>query len=200
MVKTSHFERMAKYYDTATKILMMGTYGKVRDTITDVPKVKRALDLCCGTGYVTGHIKADQVVALDLSSGMLKVNTDKNKGTTSVTPLVGDAFNLPFPDASFDGVYNTLAAHEFKRIENILKEAYRVLKPGGTMILYDFNDPHNPLLRYTYLPFLRHIVELGTFFVYDEEGWKKIFREAGFQDIQCQTLYKASVLIRAGKR
>lgn len=199
MVKTGHFERMARYYDTATKILMLGTYGKVRDRIVASPNVERALDLCCGTGYVTGHINADRVVALDLSPGMLAVNREKNRGKGHISYLVGDAFDLPLPEGSFDAVYNTLAAHEFRRIERILKEAYRVLKPGGTLVLYDFSYPDNVLLRYTYLPFLRHVVELGTFHVYDEAGWRKILKDAGFKDVKAETLYRASILIRARK-
>lgn len=199
MVKTSHFERMAKYYDSATKILMLGTYGKVRERIISEPPVKRALDLCCGTGYVTGHIDAETVVALDMSPGMLRVNRDKNRERRRVNITVGDAFRLPFADSSFDAVYNTLAAHEFKKISKIVEEAYRVTKPGGRLVLYDFSYPENLLLRYTYLPFVKHIVELGTFFVYNAEGWRKILNEAGFKDVESETLYGASILVRARK-
>jgi demethylmenaquinone methyltransferase/2-methoxy-6-polyprenyl-1,4-benzoquinol methylase len=112
---------------------------------------------------------------------------------------VGDAFRLPFADNSFDAVYNTLAAHEFKKISKIIAEAYRVLKPGGRIVLYDFSYPENLLLRYTYLPFVKHIVELGTFFVYDAEGWRKILNAEGFKDIETESLYGASILIRARK-
>jgi len=199
MVKTSHFERMAKYYDSATKILMLGTYGKVRNRIVSEPPVERALDLCCGTGYVTGHINAKTVVALDMSPGMLRVNRDKNRERKHVNITVGDAFRLPFPDNSFDAVYNTLAAHEFKKISNIISEAYRVLRPGGRLVLYDFSYPENLVLRYTYLPFVKHIVELGTFFVYNGEGWRKILNEAGFKDVKSESLYGASILMRARK-
>jgi SAM-dependent methyltransferase len=166
MVKKSHFERFAEHYDFLTKLLMMGTYGPVRKRIVSTPNVETALDLCCGTGYVTGYINAQKIVALDLSPSMLKVNQEKNKDKKKVGAVVGDAFSLPFPEDSFDAVYNTLAAI---------------------------------FLRYTYLPFLKHVVELGTFFVYDANGWKELLKEVGFKDIETETLYKASILIRARK-
>jgi ubiquinone/menaquinone biosynthesis C-methylase UbiE len=178
---------------------MMGTYGKVRNEIVATPRVETALDLCCGTGYVTGRINAERVIALDLSLGMLKVNREKNKEKKNISIVVGDAFRLPFPDSSFDAVYNTLAAHEFKNISYLLKEAYRILKPSGQFTLYDFSYPENILLRYTYLPFLKHVVELGTFFVYDTYGWEERVEGIGFKEIQTKTLYKASLLIRARK-
>jgi demethylmenaquinone methyltransferase/2-methoxy-6-polyprenyl-1,4-benzoquinol methylase len=190
---------MAKFYDAATKILMLGTYDKVRARIIKEPRAARALDLCCGTGYVTGHIDADNVVALDISPGMLRVNRDKNRERRHVNITVGDAFRLPFPDNSFDAVYNTLAAHEFKKISRIIEEAYRVLKPGGRIVLYDFSYPDSILLRYTYLPFVKHIVELGTFFVYNGEGWRKILKKAGFIEVESESLYGASILMRARK-
>jgi demethylmenaquinone methyltransferase/2-methoxy-6-polyprenyl-1,4-benzoquinol methylase len=199
MVKKSHFERLAKHYDFLTKILMMGTYGSVRKRIVSTRRVEAALDLCCGTGYVSGHINAEKVIALDLSPGMLKTNKEKNESKIGFSAVVGDAFRLPFPDNSFGAVYNTLAAHEFKNISIIIEEAYRVLKKGGELRLYDFSYPKSKLLRYTYFPFLKHVVELGSFFVFDVDEWKKMLQEAGFKNISAEMLYKASVLINATK-
>ena len=199
MVKKSHFERFAKHYDFLTKILMLGTYWNVRKRIVNRPTEGAALDICSGTGYVTGHIAADKVVAIDMSPGMLSVNREKNKGREEIYFVSGDAFNLPFPDAIFDSVYWTLAAHEFKNAQEILKEVQRILKKNGHLILYDFSKPENLLLRYTYLPFLRHIVELGTFYVYDEVEWKEILSNVGFKAIKAETLYMTSLLISAQK-
>ncbi|MFQ5801220.1 MAG: class I SAM-dependent methyltransferase [Candidatus Hydrothermarchaeales archaeon] len=199
MVKKSHFERFAKHYDFLTKILMLGTYGKVRARIVDAPRVESALDLCCGTGYVTGHVKAERVIALDMSSGMLKINREKNKNKPHIDLVAGDAFLLPFSDSSFDGIYCTLAAHEFKNFSDILGEVYRVLKKDGQLMLYDFSVPESFFLRHTYLPFLKHVVELGSFFVYDSLGWKSLLLDAGFSDIETETLYAASILIHARK-
>jgi ubiquinone/menaquinone biosynthesis C-methylase UbiE len=102
MVKSSHFERFAAHYDFLTKVLMLGTYGRARKRIVAQPRVGTALDLCSGTGYVTGHIAADSVIALDLSPRMLSVNREKNTGKKQVNIIVGDAFKLPFPNNSFD--------------------------------------------------------------------------------------------------
>ncbi len=199
MVKKSHFERFAKYYDVLTKILMLGTYWSVRRRIVSNPKVDRALDLCSGTGYVTGKLEAENVVALDMSPKMLKINRGKNIDKKNVYIVAGDAFSLPFPDKTFDSVYWTLAAHEFKDVSSIIKEIHRVLKKKGLFVLYDFSRPKSWILRYTYLPFLKHVVELGTFFVYDEKEWESILTNLKFVNIETADLYKASILIRAKK-
>jgi ubiquinone/menaquinone biosynthesis C-methylase UbiE len=81
----------------------------------------------------------------------------------------------------------------------ILKEARRILKPGGQLIIYDFLIPDNQLIRHTYLPFLKHVVELGTFFAYDSLGWKKMLEEEGFKEVEMEILYWASILILARK-
>jgi len=198
-LRKSRFDRLARHYDLFTKLLMMGTYGRVRERIVSTPRVRTALDLCSGTGYVTGWIKAERVVALDLSPTMLEVNREKNSGRKGVGFVVGDAFNLPFPESSFDAVFNTLAAHEFRDIEPVLRESWRVLRKGGLLVLYDFSTPESALLRHTYMPFLKHVVELGAFHVYTEEEWRDMLARTGFSEVEGEKLYKASILLRARK-
>jgi len=77
MVKRTRFESLSKYYDFFTKILMLGSYGYIRNRIVDNKSTKFSLDLCCGTGFVTRHINSDLIIGLDLTPGMLKINKKK---------------------------------------------------------------------------------------------------------------------------
>lgn len=197
MAKRAHFDAIASRYDYATRLLMMGTHDRVRDRIvSSVPPVGRALDVCCGTGYLTGHIRADSVVGVDLSTGMLSVNRRKNGEKENVNLVNGDAFTLPFEDDAFDAVFCSLASHEFENFEGILREANRVASGGAEVAIYDiYSSPHtfaNP-----FITFLRYGVERGQFYVHTEDEWKRILRDAGFSDVSLQEMYWVSALLRA---
>lgn len=198
MVKRLRFDALAKNYDFFTKLLMLGTYGRVREKVVASANGEVALDLCCGTGYVTGYLKADKVVGLDLSRGMLEVNKEKNQGRENILLINGDAYNLPLKSESFDLVTCTLATHEFRRILPILKEASRVLKRGGSMVIYDLYLAPQLWLR-PFMLFVHHVVELGRCYTHDEKEWKRLLSEAGFASVEAQVLYFASILIKARK-
>lgn len=197
-MKKTRFEAIAKYYDFFTKVLMMGTYGRVRKRIVSSGDGELALDLCCGTGYVTGHIRAKRVVGLDLTRGMLMINRSKNMDNPSVKLIQGDAYNLPFKEETFDAVYFTLASHEFRNIAPILRDACRVLKKGGKIIIYDIFKPGNPLLK-AYMVFVRHVVEFGKCWIYDLGEWRDLLRRAGFEEVKADVVYKASILLQGRK-
>lgn len=199
MAKKSIFDRVAKYYDFFTKILMMGTYGKVQNRIVDsVEGGGLALDICCGTGYVTGHVKADKVIGLDLSEGMLGINRDKNRDKKNLLHVKGDAFKMPFRDGTFDAAYCTLAPHEFLNFSPVLKEANRVLKKDGSIRLYDVCDSSNIIVK-GFTTFMRYIVEMGKFYIHTADHWESRLKRIGFKDVSTEVLYHASVLVKARK-
>lgn len=197
MVKRTRFEALAKYYDFFTKLLMLGTYGVVRQRIVKNGAENYALDLCCGTGYVTGHIGGKAVVGLDLTPGMLRVNKAKNQNDR-ITLITGDAYSLPFKEGSFDSVYFTLASHEFRNIKPILEGAQRVLRKGGELVIYDIYRPENLLLR-GYMLFIKHVVEFGRCWLHSLEEWEELLREGRFEDVKLEVVFMASVIIRGRK-
>jgi ubiquinone/menaquinone biosynthesis C-methylase UbiE len=85
---------------------------------------KRTLDVACGTGFLTRHLRGD-VVGLDQSEAMIEVARDQAPGATFIH---GDALELPFPDASFARVFTTyFYCHlEEAERERFLTEARRV--------------------------------------------------------------------------
>jgi demethylmenaquinone methyltransferase/2-methoxy-6-polyprenyl-1,4-benzoquinol methylase len=199
MVKRTRFESLAKYYDFFTKLLMLGTYGWVRRRIVENSHGEYALDLCCGTGYVTKHIRSKAVVGLDLTPGMLRVNRDKNQGSERITLITGDAYALPFKKESFDSVYFTLASHEFRNIKPILKGAHELLKKGGDIVIYDIYKPENLILK-GYMLFIKHVVEFGKCWIHSLSEWRELLEDAGFKNIQEEVLLKASVTLRGRKK
>ena len=110
----------------------------------------RVLDLGCGGGHVSyrasGHVGA--VVACDLTSDMLQAveRTAASRGLANITVQQAAAEALPFADASFDFVLCRFSAHHWQDMEAGLRQARRVLRPGGHAVFIDTVAPADPVL------------------------------------------------------
>jgi ubiquinone/menaquinone biosynthesis C-methylase UbiE len=109
--RVGYYDRAASEYDNA--VLGIGSYadrvrpasldedfGTLGRTISRLPP-GRILDVACGTGFLTRYLRGE-VTGLDASEKMLKMAQET---VPEATFIRGDAFNLPFPDASFDRVF-----------------------------------------------------------------------------------------------
>lgn len=137
----AYFAQVAPVYDEMRK----GCYGNaLRDLIIDkFPPApgSSVADIGTGTGYLARGLaaKASKVTAVDSSTAMLEVaGMDlAQEGIRNVSLLEGDAHDLPLPDASQDLVYANLLLHHLLEPAMALKEMYRILKPGGRVVITD---------------------------------------------------------------
>ncbi|MGI5121295.1 class I SAM-dependent methyltransferase [Marinactinospora thermotolerans] len=99
----------------------------------------RTLEIAVGTGRnLDRYPDGVEVTGLDLSPGMLARAARAAAGAGRRVDLrEGDARRLPFPDASFDSVVCTLALCEIPDQATAVDEMYRVLRPGGALLLLD---------------------------------------------------------------
>ena len=101
------------------------------------------LDVGCGTGVLEediGDALGATVVGLDLTKEMLGIAQSKRIMCLEALVL-GDAECLPFAAESFDSVLSGYVVKYCNRL-NFVEQIYRVLKPGGRLVLYDFARPH----------------------------------------------------------
>lgn len=96
----------------------------------------RVLDLGCGTGYSVPALRplASQLLALDLAEGMLNYARSQPERRADAW-LCGDAEDLPLADNSLDLVFSSLSVQWCENLAAVFAEAYRVLKPGGRLLL-----------------------------------------------------------------
>ena len=121
------------------------TYRPVHNAVlraVQATSCRRVLDLGCGTGQLALRIEQAlpqaRVVGCDFSAGMLQRAAARG---THVRWVRGDAGRLPFRDGAFDTIVSTEAFHWFPDQQATLGECFRVLVPGGQLLLAVVNTP-----------------------------------------------------------
>ena len=143
----------------------------------------RVIDLGCGGGHVSYAVAphVGSVVAYDLSAGMLAAVAAEagKRGLANVTTAQGPAEALPFADASFDAVFCRYTAHHWPDVRRGLREARRVLKPGGIAVFADIVAPELPVLD-TFLQTFEMLRDPSHVRDYSMREWVEIVTQAGF--------------------
>ena len=138
-------------YDGISRLAAMTVGGEPRFRQLALQNLKlqsdtQILDLCCGSGQVTRFLVnfSENVTGLDASPLSIQ---RAQKNVPNATYIKAFAENMPFADNLFDVVHTSAALHEMQseQLQKIIKEVYRVLKPGGVFTLVDFHSPTNPI-------------------------------------------------------
>jgi ubiquinone/menaquinone biosynthesis C-methylase UbiE len=87
---------------------------------------------------------------------------------------------LPFPDASFEKVLCRIAAHHFPEVLQFLSESYRVLKPGGALVLCDTIGPDDDPLADRWLDRMERLRDPSHFRDWSAAEWQQMARATGF--------------------
>ena len=180
--------RWAPYYDFTVNIIALGHAGMLRRMTVDNALIKpgdAVLDVGCGTGEVAllakTRAKAGKVYGIDPAPEMIAVARNKAaRKELDIDFRVGVIEALPFPDESVDVVTSSLMMHHLpdELKARGLAEIYRVLKPGGRLLIADFMRPTRSLADHLFLAFTRHRgLKNGT------EDLQKQLQDTGFSQI-----------------
>ena len=144
----------------------------------------RVLDLGCGAGHVSFWVspRAAEVVAYDLSPEMLEIvaRTAAERGLSNIETRQGVVEKLPFSDATFDYVFSRMSAHHWRDFEAGIREAARVLKPGGLAAFVDTISPGVPLLD-TYVQAAELLRDPSHVRSYSRSEWEGAMARAGLK-------------------
>jgi ubiquinone/menaquinone biosynthesis C-methylase UbiE len=118
----------------------------------------KVLDLGSGTGTLTAALKeacpSAEVIGLDGDEKIIEIARSKaSERRLDITFVHGISYDLPYPDDHFDRILSSFLFHHLSTEHKMatLREALRVLKPGGELHVADWGKPSNPLLRTAFL-------------------------------------------------
>ncbi|MDT3379897.1 methyltransferase domain-containing protein [Labrys neptuniae] len=144
---------------------------------------ERVLDLGCGGGHVSFAAApvATEVIAYDLSSEMLAAVAEEaaKRGFANIATHQGTVEQLPFADASFDMVLSRYSAHHWGDVPAALREAFRVLKPGGRLVMADAVAPVRTVCD-TFLQAFEMLRDPSHVRDYSIREWQAMLAAAGF--------------------
>ena len=154
------FSSVASNYDFMNDAMSLGIHRIWKDAMMDwlAPRSgQRLLDVAGGTGDIAFRFLRratdTQAVVCDMTEGMLVAGAKRAETealTDRVVWVAGDAMALPFAEAEFDAYTISFGIRNVTRIDDALAEAYRVLKPGGRLMVLEFSQLPNPGLQWVY--------------------------------------------------
>jgi demethylmenaquinone methyltransferase/2-methoxy-6-polyprenyl-1,4-benzoquinol methylase len=220
------FHSVAAKYDIMNDLMSMGIHRLwKRQTIASsgVRKGHKILDLAGGTGDLTSKFsqitgETGQVILGDINDSMLKVGREKLRdqgrvGNIEYVQLNAEA--LPFPDNSFDIITIAFGLRNVTDKDKALASMYRVLKPGGRLLVLEFSKPDNELLTKVYDFYSFNILpKIGSIVTNDSESYqylaesirmhpdqetlKGMMEQVGFEQTSYQNLTGGIVALHRG--
>ncbi|WP_372837428.1 ubiquinone/menaquinone biosynthesis methyltransferase, partial [Puniceibacterium confluentis] len=154
------FGSVASKYDVMNDAMSMGIHRIWKDAMMDwlAPRAgQKLLDVAGGTGDISFRFLkragSGHATVLDLTEPMLvegRKRAEAEAMAASLDWIVGDAMALPFEDNTFDVYTISFGIRNVTRPQEALNEAYRVLKPGGRLMVLEFSQIPNPAMQWAY--------------------------------------------------
>lgn len=217
------FSRIARRYDLMNRLMTAGQDVRWRQEVVrraGIPESGRLLDLGAGTGDLAWETQrqhpGSQPVAADFTLEMMRVGKSR-PNFPSLDWSAADALRLPFLSETFDAVISGFLLRNVVDVPQALSEQYRVVKPGGRVVVLDTTQPTRNLLSplinfhlHVIIPFLGRIIagasEAYTYLPESTEAFLQAeqladyFNQAGFKEIGFRRLMFGTVAIHWGRK
>jgi len=219
------FTSVASRYDVMNDLMSAGVHRIWKDAMMDwlAPRPgQHLLDVAGGTGDIAFRFlrraPGARAVVCDLTESMLAEGAARAEAQSlagAIDWVVGDAMALPFEDASFDVYTISFGIRNVTRPEDALAEAYRVLRPGGRLMVLEFSQLPNPALQraydlysYNVIPRIgelvtgdrdsyQYLVESIRKFP-DQAGFAAMIEAAGFDLVKYRNLSQGIACLHSG--
>jgi len=174
------FSSVANKYDIMNDLMSLGIHRwwkRLTLLLSGVRAGHRVLDVASGTGDLAKLLgqQGAEVCLSDINMDMLQIGRNKvlDAGLfKNIQYAQANAENLPFPDNHFDCVTIAFGLRNVTRKENALKAMYRVLKPGGRLLVLEFSQPFFPGVQPLYDLYSKILPQLGNWIANDAASYQ----------------------------
>ena len=186
-ISIEEFSKAAAVYETDQAGVYKMCKKDYPDVLAELEKedFTDLLDCGCGTAPMLSLLKKKypdkNYTGIDLTPKMIEVAKAKN--LSGVELVVGDCENLPFGDNSFDVVICCQSFHHYPNVSDFFDSVYRVLRPGGRLVLRDMTSRLAPVrwfMNHIEMPII-NLTGHGDVHVYGREEVKKLCKNAGLK-------------------
>ena len=191
----THFDSKARQWDDNPIFKERGL--KIADAIRKTLPLNKhmsALDYGCGTGLLSFPLKDElgAILAADSSSGMLDVLAGKiaAQGVSNMTPVKLDLLVDPLPAQRFDLIVTSMTLHHVPDTDHILRIFHGLLNPGGYLCIADLDTEDGSF----------HGIEVDVHHGFDRTDLGRRAEQAGFADVQFQTVFSIARERESGTR
>ena len=219
------FNSVAAKYDVMNDVMSIGIHRIWKEAMMDwlAPRCGQTLiDVAGGTGDVSfkflNRAGSGHATVLDLTENMLiegRKRAEASEMEQSLDWLVGDAMALPFVDNSFDVYTISFGIRNVTRPEDALSEAFRVLRPGGRLMVLEFSQIPVPLVQKAYDLYSFNIIPaMGKMIANDRDSYQylvesirkfpnqetflNMIRGAGFENVSYRNLSLGIAALHSG--
>ena len=178
------FDKVYSQYDLMNDFMSLGIHRIWKKNLLNMMNPhdnQNLIDVACGTGDVAKLFlnfvnKSSKITCVDPNKGMLKKGKEKLKDFKNLKWINASAENLPVKDDSFDFYTISFGLRNTKSLNRALKEAYRVLKPGGRYLCLEFSKIQNSSLNFLYKNYSKIIPSIGKIVVGDSEPYDYLIK------------------------
>ena len=178
------FDKVYNKYDLMNDIMSLGVHKTWKKNLINMmnPSTNQSLiDVACGTGDIAklflNSVNCNScITCVDPNKGMIEKGKEKLKEFKNLKWIISQAENLPIDNNKFDFYTISFGLRNTKNLDETLKEAYRVLKPGGRFLCLEFSKIHNSSLDLIYKTYSKFIPVIGKIIVGEKEPYEYLIR------------------------
>ena len=220
------FKKVASRYDLMNDFMSLGAHRLLKRILLNMSEItptSKILDLAGGTGDMTALFAKSvsnqkNIILADYSRDMIGYARNRliDQGFTHINYLVTEAEKLPLKADQFDCICISFGFRNFTNKELALREAYRTLRAGGVLLILEFSEPSNSLVKKAYKGFQALWPTVGKLLVGNRQPYeyliesidkhpnqatvKQMLEDANFESVTCDNFIGGIAAIHKGRK